>query len=106
MTPRAWWLFALSSGVWGVPYLFIKVAVDAGVPPAFVAWARVALAAALLLPVALRCGALGPVAASLALATIALLPAAIASPPHAIPAPAALGVIARLGVVCTALGLV
>ncbi len=58
MTPRAWWLFALSSGVWGVPYLFIRVAVDAGVPPAFVAWARVALAAALLLPVALHRGAL------------------------------------------------
>src|SRR6059036_2403762 len=58
MTPRAWWLFALSSGVWGVPYLFIRVAVDAGVAPAFVAWARVALAAALLLPVALHRGAL------------------------------------------------
>ncbi len=58
MTSRAWWLFALSSGVWGVPYLFIRVAVDAGVPPAFVAWARVALAAALLLPVALHRGAL------------------------------------------------
>ena len=58
MTPRAWWLFALSSAIWGVPYLFIRVAVDAGVPPAFIAWARVALAAALLLPFALRRGAL------------------------------------------------
>jgi len=58
MTPRAWWLFALSSAIWGVPYLFIKVAVDAGVPPTFVAWARVALGAALLLPLALRRGAL------------------------------------------------
>ena len=58
MTPRAWWLFALSSGVWGVPYLFIRVAVDAGVPPAFIAWARVTLAAALLVPLALRRGAL------------------------------------------------
>jgi len=58
MTPRAWWLFALSSGVWGVPYLFIRVAVDAGVPPAFVAWARVALGAALLLPWALHRSAL------------------------------------------------
>jgi drug/metabolite transporter (DMT)-like permease len=58
MTPRAWWLFALSSAIWGVPYLFIKIAVDAGVPPAFVAWARVALGAALLLPLALRRGAL------------------------------------------------
>jgi drug/metabolite transporter (DMT)-like permease len=58
VTPRAWWLFALSSGVWGVPYLFIRVAVDAGVPPAFIAWARVALGAALLLPLALHRGAL------------------------------------------------
>ncbi len=58
MTPRAWWLFALSSGVWGVPYLFIRVAVDAGVPPGFIAWARVTLGAALLLPLALRRGAL------------------------------------------------
>src|SRR2546427_8836781 len=58
MTPRAWWLFAASSAIWGVPYLFIRVAVDAGVPPAFLAWARVALGAALLLPLALRRGAL------------------------------------------------
>jgi len=58
VTPRAWVLFALSSVIWGVPYLFIKIAVDAGVPPAFVAWARVALGAALLLPIALHRGAL------------------------------------------------
>ena len=58
MTPRAWWLFALSSGVWGVPYLFIRIAVDAGVPPGFIAWGRVTLGAALLLPLALRRGAL------------------------------------------------
>ena len=58
MTPRAWVLFAASSVIWGVPYLFIKIAVDAGVPPGFVAWARVAIGAALLLPVALRRGAL------------------------------------------------
>src|SRR5919197_5227227 len=58
MTARAWLLFALCSAVWGVPYLFIKVAVDAGVPPAFVAWARIALAALLLVPLAVRRGAL------------------------------------------------
>jgi drug/metabolite transporter (DMT)-like permease len=70
MNARAWLLFAASSVIWGVPYLFIKVAVDADVPPAFVAWSRVALAAALLLPLALRRGALrgldrrkGPIAA-------------------------------------------
>jgi drug/metabolite transporter (DMT)-like permease len=227
MTPRAWLLFALCSTIWGVPYLFIKVAVDAGVAPAFVAWARIALAAALLLPLAVYRGALhglrgrggaiaayaaceiavpfvliaigeqyisssltailiatmpllvallsvrlspadrptglrlgglviglsgvvallgvdvagrpdellgaalvlmatlgyaaapiivsrrladldplGPVAASLVISTVALLPAAIVSVPHGLPAPAALGAIAVLGIVCTALGLV
>ena len=54
MTRKAWVLFALSSVIWGIPYLFIKVAVDGGVPPAFVAWARVALGALLLTPFALR----------------------------------------------------
>ena len=44
--------------MWGVPYFFIKVAVDDGVPPAFVAWSRVALGAAVLLPLAWRRGAL------------------------------------------------
>jgi drug/metabolite transporter (DMT)-like permease len=63
VTTRAWLLFAAVSVVWGVPYLFIKVAVDADVPPAVVAWARVALGAALLLPVALARGALRGLAA-------------------------------------------
>src|SRR5213080_820749 len=58
MTSRAWLLFVLSSLIWGVPYLFIKIAVDAGVPPAFVAWSRIALAAVLVLPLAIRRGAL------------------------------------------------
>ena len=58
MTPRAWLLFGGVSVVWGVPYFFIKVAVDDGVPPAFVAWSRVALGAAILLPLAWRRGAL------------------------------------------------
>ncbi len=54
MTRRAWLLFILSSVIWGVPYLFIKIAVDAGIAPAFVAWSRIVLAAALLLPLAIR----------------------------------------------------
>ena len=58
MTTRAWILFVLISVIWGVPYLFIKIAVDGGIPPAFVAWARVALAAVLLLPLALHRSAL------------------------------------------------
>jgi drug/metabolite transporter (DMT)-like permease len=51
-------LFAAVSVVWGMPYLLIKVAVDDGVSPTFVSFARVALAAAVLLPIAWRTGAL------------------------------------------------
>jgi drug/metabolite transporter (DMT)-like permease len=57
MTRRAWLLFAAVSLLWGVPYLFIKVAV-AELPPVTVVFARVALAALLLWPVAVRRGAL------------------------------------------------
>jgi drug/metabolite transporter (DMT)-like permease len=47
--------------LWGIPYLFIKVAVDDGVPPAFLAWVRVILAAALLLAIAWHAGTLASV---------------------------------------------
>jgi drug/metabolite transporter (DMT)-like permease len=227
VTPRAWLLFAVCAAVWGVPYLFIKVAVDAGLSPAFVAWSRIALAALLVVPLAVRRGALrglggrwlaiaayaaseiavpfvliasgeqyisssltailiatmplmvallsvrlspadrptgwrlvglviglsgvvallgvdvagqpdellgaglvlvatlgyatapiivsrrladldplGPVAVSLVMSTVALLPAILFSPPHAMPSAAALGSIAVLGVACTAVGLI
>jgi drug/metabolite transporter (DMT)-like permease len=58
VSTRAWSAFATVSLLWGVPYLFIKVAVDDGVPPAFVALARVVLGAAVLLVLARRAGAL------------------------------------------------
>jgi drug/metabolite transporter (DMT)-like permease len=54
MTRRAWWAFAFMSIVWGGSYLLIKIAVDGGLPPADVAWLRVAIAAALLGAVAWR----------------------------------------------------
>jgi drug/metabolite transporter (DMT)-like permease len=41
-----------------MPYLFIKIAVDDGLSPSFVAWSRLALAALVLLPVAWKLGAL------------------------------------------------
>jgi drug/metabolite transporter (DMT)-like permease len=58
MSARAWAIFGAVSVLWGIPYLFIKVAVDDGVPPAFLAWVRVILAAALLLAIAWRAGTL------------------------------------------------
>ena len=57
MTTRGWALFAAVSVVWGVPYLFIKLAVE-DLSPGFVAWSRVAMAALVLLPIAWRTGAL------------------------------------------------
>jgi len=63
VSARAWTLFAAVSVLWGMPYLFIKVAVDDGVSPVFVAFARVALAAAVLLPLAWSSGALRGLAA-------------------------------------------
>lgn len=60
MTSRAWAAFAAVSLLWGIPYLFIKIAVDDGVSPGFVSWSRVALAAAVMVPLAWRAGALAP----------------------------------------------
>jgi drug/metabolite transporter (DMT)-like permease len=58
MSARAWAAFAAISVLWGIPYLFIKVAVEDGVPPAFLAWVRVVLGAAVLLPLAWHAGLL------------------------------------------------
>ena len=58
MSPRAWAMFATMSALWGIPYLFIKVAVDEGLSPAFVSWSRVVLAAVVLLVLAHRAGVL------------------------------------------------
>jgi drug/metabolite transporter (DMT)-like permease len=55
MSRRALLLVAAVSLLWGVPYLFIAVAVDE-VSPAWVAFARTGLAAAVLLPIALVAG--------------------------------------------------
>lgn len=57
MTARGWFLFSLMGVVWGIPYLMIKVAVDA-VSPSMVVFTRCALGALLLLPFALRQGGL------------------------------------------------
>ena len=55
-------LFALMSVLWGIPYLFIRIAVDE-VSPAFLVLARTSIAAAILLPIALARIDLRPVLA-------------------------------------------
>jgi drug/metabolite transporter (DMT)-like permease len=56
---RGWWLFAVMSVIWGIPYLLIKVA-DGGVAPPVLVLARVTIGAALLLPIAIRRRELAP----------------------------------------------
>jgi drug/metabolite transporter (DMT)-like permease len=58
MSRRAWLAFAAASVIWGVPYLFIKIAVRDGVTPAVLAWGRVTLGALVLLTLAWRAGTL------------------------------------------------
>jgi drug/metabolite transporter (DMT)-like permease len=57
MSARAWWLFATVSLLWGIPYLFIKLAVE-DLSPVMVAFGRLAVGFSLLLPYALHKGAL------------------------------------------------
>lgn len=54
MSRRGWALLGTLGVIWGTPYLFIKLAVEAGVSPALVVLARTAIGAAVLVPFALR----------------------------------------------------
>jgi len=58
VTRRAWVAFAAASIIWGVPYLFIKIAVDHGMTAPDLAWGRVTLGALVLLVLAWRAGTL------------------------------------------------
>src|SRR5579859_5145374 len=58
MTKRGWLAFSLLSAIWGVPYLFIRIAVRGGVPPLVLAWARVSMASIILLALAAQAGKL------------------------------------------------
>ena len=62
MTRRGLVLFVLMSVIWGIPYLFIRVAV-AEITPATLVLARTAIAAAILLPIALVRADLRPILA-------------------------------------------
>jgi drug/metabolite transporter (DMT)-like permease len=58
MSRRGWILFAAMSLIWGIPYLLIRIAVRDISPPTLV-FLRTAPAALMLLPLAIRQGALG-----------------------------------------------
>lgn len=57
MSWRAWAAFAALGIIWGIPYFFIKLAVQE-LSPFVVAWGRITLAALVLLPIAWHRGAL------------------------------------------------
>jgi drug/metabolite transporter (DMT)-like permease len=59
MSRRGWLLFGALSVIWGIPYLLIKVVV-ADLTPEFIVFARTAIGALILVPVAIRRGALRP----------------------------------------------
>ena len=59
MSRRGWLLFSAMSVIWGIPYLFIKIALE-GVSAPFLVFARTGIAAAVLLPIALRRGLIRP----------------------------------------------
>src|SRR5579884_733799 len=59
MTRKGWALFVAISLIWGVPYLFIKIAVRE-LDPVVVVFARATIGAAVLLPLVARQHALRP----------------------------------------------
>lgn len=54
MSRRSWGLFAAVSVLWGVPYLFVGIALDEGIGPGWIAAGRVLLAALVLAPLIAR----------------------------------------------------
>lgn len=58
MSARAWMIFAAVSTLWGIPYLFIKIAVNGGLTPGVLAWGRITLASFVLIALARRSGSL------------------------------------------------
>lgn len=59
MTRKGWLLFIAMSVIWGIPYLFIKIALQE-LTPGVVVFARVGIAALVLIPIAIHQGVLRP----------------------------------------------
>ena len=57
MSPRAWFMLSITAALWGASYMFIKVDLDHGLSEGFIICARTLLGAAILLPMAVRAGA-------------------------------------------------
>jgi drug/metabolite transporter (DMT)-like permease len=69
MDRRSWTLLLVLAAIWGASYMFIKVGLD-DLDATMIAWARVALAALVLVPLAFRRGAFRGLGESLALLAV------------------------------------
>jgi drug/metabolite transporter (DMT)-like permease len=69
MDRRSWTLLLVLAAIWGASYMFIKVGLR-DLDPELIAWARVALAALVLVPLAAGRGAFAGLGRSLALLTL------------------------------------
>jgi drug/metabolite transporter (DMT)-like permease len=58
VSARTWLSLAITAALWGASYMFIKVALDHDLSEGFIICARTLLGAAVLLPMAIRAGAL------------------------------------------------
>lgn len=58
MSPRSWLSLALTAALWGASYMLIKVALDGDLSEGFIICARTVLGALVLLPMAIRSGAI------------------------------------------------
>src|SRR3954470_7371224 len=63
MSARGWISLSITAALWGASYMFIKVALDGGLSEGFIICARTILGAAVLLPMAIRAGAVPPILA-------------------------------------------
>ena len=63
MSSRAWLSLAITAALWGASYMFIKVALDDGVSEGVIIDLRVVLGALILVPAAVRAGAVAPLLA-------------------------------------------
>jgi drug/metabolite transporter (DMT)-like permease len=57
VSARAWLSLSITAALWGASYMFIKVALDGGLSEGFIICARTVLGAAVLVPLAVRAGA-------------------------------------------------
>src|SRR5438105_1245003 len=107
MTRRGLLLFAAMCVLWGIPYLFIRIAVGE-LTPASLVFVRTGIAALILMPFVLARYVTGVpsvtvIGVAFAVCAVGYAPVAALQWPHSVPSLAVIGSVAVLAVVCTAI---